>query len=153
MSPIPATKPPAPEQTSSATHASITAGVLRHGKMLHHISLLITFLIVAQVMLSRIFEKRVPHPWLLAVVVLSGVLEFWFAARVALDADLFETIASEKSDLKQFDEAMARLGMAKPEKAGRTVDERATGALRLFKRQGLFLAIQVAVFACSLMLS
>ena len=143
---------PAPEQTSSAIHASITAAVLRRGEMLHHISLLLTFLILAQAMLCRIFERRTPHPWLLAVAVLSGVLEFWFAARVALDADLFETIASEKTDLKQFDKAMARLGMAKPEKAGRSVDERSRGALRLFKRQGLFLAIQVAAFACSLIL-
>jgi hypothetical protein len=149
---ISAPKPPAPEQTSSAMHSSITAAVLRRGKMLHHISLLLTFLVVAQVMLCRIFEKRVPHPWLLAAVIISGALEFWFAARVALDADLFATIASERSDLKQFDEAMARLGMAKPEKAGRTVDERARGALHLFKRQGLFLAIQIAAFACSLFL-
>ena len=144
---------PAPEQTSSAIHASITAGVLRRGAMLHHISLLLTFLILAQFMLCRIFEKRMPHPWLLAVVVISGTLEFWFAARVALDADLFETIASEKSDLKQFDAAMVRLGMAKPEKVGRSVDERASGALHLFKRQGFFLAIQAAAFACSLFFS
>jgi hypothetical protein len=153
MSQIPATRPPAPEQTSPAVHASITAGILRRGAMLHHISLLFNFLIPAEVILCRILAKRVPHPWLLAVSLLAGVLEFWFAARVALDAGLFETIADEKTDIKQFDAAMVSLGMAKPEKAGRSVEERARGALRLFRRQILFFAIQAIAFACSFILS
>jgi hypothetical protein len=78
-------------------------------------------------------------------VVLLGVIEFWLAARVALDAALFDTIAGRGTDLEGFDRAMMALGLMPSGKASRPLAWRIGGAFRLIKLQALALAAQLIV--------
>jgi len=75
-------------------------------------------------------------------VVAIGLVEFWLAARVAIDADLFAALGGD--DLAPFDEAMRRLGLMPEGKAGRPIEVRIQGALRLLKFQVALLVLQIA---------
>lgn len=127
--------------------AMVTASLLRRGKMLHHIALI--FPVFALVL---IIVRRTKYALPLGVSLLLGVAEFWFALRVALDADLFGGLASEKTDTAGMDKALAKLGLVKEGKTGRSMEDRAKGGLRLLKLQTLCLAGQIAAFsACFFM--
>jgi len=83
-------------------------------------------------------------------VVVVGLIEFWLAARVAIDADLFAALG--EGDLARFDEAMHRLGLMPEGKAGRPMDDRIRGALRLLKLQGAMLLLQIVAAFIGMML-
>ena len=120
----------------------IAAALLRRGTMVHAMSAALTLGGIAAVVFG--FHGMWP-------VVVVGVIEFWLAARVAIDADLFSALG--ESDLAQFDEAMRRLGLMPQSKAGRPMDNRIRGALRLLKLQGAMLLLQiVAVFIGKMLL-
>jgi len=88
-----------------------------------------------------------PDMWPVVVV---GLVEFWLAARVAIDADLFAALGED--DLARFDEAMRRLGLMPESKAGRPMDDRIRGALRLLKLQGAMLLLQIVLAFIGMML-
>jgi len=126
--------------------AAVTAALLRRGKMLHYASLLILFL--SPFLLVTKGTSGLPS---LAVVVALGLLQFWFAFRVSLDADLFEGLAGDKTDTAGMDKALARLGLVKPDQSGRSMEDRAKGGIRLLKLQALCLLGQILAFlACFL---
>jgi hypothetical protein len=79
------------------------------------------------------------------VIVVLGVIEFWLAARVAIDAELFNVLAARPSDLAGFDRAMQGLGLMPSSKAIRPLAQRIRGAFRLLKLQALTLGAQVTV--------
>lgn len=76
---------------------------------------------------------------------LAGLVELYFAFRVALDAVLFRQLARDGADWQSFDGAMTRLGLLPPAKAGRSAEARIAGALRLLRCQAVALAVQVAL--------
>ena len=98
--------------------------------------------------------KRQGLGWLSvgAAIVVPGIVEFWLAARVALDAELFDAIAAKEADLDGFDRAMQALGMMPQDKPGRTLADRAQGAFRLLKLQGLMLGLQMAALVLGVLL-
>lgn len=128
--------------------AMITAAVLRRGRMLHHISLILSALVLAQFSLQHLYQNGPIGTclWMQALVLLLGLTELWFAARVALDADLFDAIAGTKLDIIELDKAMTRLGLTIEGKAGRSMEDRARGGFRLLKMQGLCLLGQTVGF-------
>jgi hypothetical protein len=128
--------------------AIITAAVLRRGRMLHHISLILSALVLAQFLLLGLYKTDALAAWprILALVIVFGIAEIWYAARVALDADLFEAIGGAKLDATGLDRAMMRLGLTIEAKAGRGMEERARGGFRLLKLQGLCLLGQTVAF-------
>jgi hypothetical protein len=131
-----------PESADGAWSAAIAAAILRRGALLHTASLLLTVAtIVAGV------ATRPGSAWLVAIAVVAVlcVVEFWLAARVALDAELFDVLAARPSDLAQFDRAMQSLGLMPAPKANRPLADRIRGAFRLLKLQALTLGLQVAV--------
>jgi hypothetical protein len=75
---------------------------------------------------------------------MAGLCEAFFAARVALDADLFGQIARGDLDLERLDAAMDRLGLASPEKLARPLRPRIDGALRLLRLQAAWFLLQLA---------
>jgi hypothetical protein len=131
-----------PEAADSAWSAAIAAAILRRGSLLHAASLVLT---VAALIAGA--ATRPGDAWLVAIaaVVVLGVIEFWLAARVALDAELFDVIAARPSDLAGFDRAMQGLGLMPPGKANRPLANRIHGAIRLLKLQALTLGVQVTV--------
>jgi hypothetical protein len=125
-----------------AWSAAIAAAILRRGTLVHTASLILTG--------AALFFGATTRPeivWLIAasLVVVLGLVEFWLAARVALDADLFDTLAARQTDLAGFDRAMQRLGLMPSAKTGRSLDARIRGALRLLKLQALMLGLQLVV--------
>lgn len=131
-----------PEAADDAWSAAIAAAILRRGSLLHSASLFLTL-----VALIGGAATRPAGAWLvaIAVIVVLGVIEFWLAARVALDAELFDILAARPSDLAGFDRTMQGLGMMPPGKANRPLADRVHGAFRLLKLQALTLGVQVTV--------
>jgi len=131
-----------PDVADDAWSAAIAAAILRRGSLLHAASLVLT--LVALIVGTA---TRPGGDWLaaIAVIVVLGVIEFWLAARVALDAELFDVIAARPRDLAGFDRAMQGLGLMPPGKVNRPLANRVRGAFRLLKLQALTLGMQVAV--------
>ena len=79
------------------------------------------------------------------LVALAGLVEMYFALRVAFDQALFNRIAGarEAPDFAVMDEALMRLGLMPASKAGRPVAARVAGASRLLQLQILAFAVQV----------
>lgn len=125
-----------------AWSAAIAAAVLRRGAMIHTASLL---LLGIAVVVGAAARADVAFLIAAGVIVVLGALEFWLAARVALDADLFDAIAARRADLAGFDCAMQGLRLMPPAKAGRPIDARIRGALRLLKLQAVTLGLQLVV--------
>ena len=131
-----------PKAADDAWSAAIAAAILRRGSLLHTASLVLTLVALIGGAATR------PGGALLVAVALIGVLgviEFWLAARVALDAELFDILAARPSDLAGFDRAMQGLGLMPPGKANRPLADRIQGAFRLLKLQALTLGVQVTV--------
>ena len=103
--------------------AAFTSAALRRGNMIHHISLFLSAFVLAQVFFKGVIISICP-----ATVLILGLAEFWFALRVAIDADLFEKIADGQLDTRQLDEDLLQLGLIKKEKTGRDMQDRSRGA-------------------------
>nr|WP_298136271.1 hypothetical protein [uncultured Pseudomonas sp.] len=90
-----------------------------------------------------------------AALVLLGLVEKYWALRVALDAELFQRLAGDAERLVQrtldLDQALIGLGLQPADKTDRSWDERSRGALRLLRLQALALLAQV-LLAVSLLL-
>lgn len=125
--------------------AAFSSAALGRGNMIHHISLFLSALVLAQVFFKGVIISICP-----ATVLILGLAEFWFALRVAIDADLFEKIAAGQLDTRQLDEALLQLGLIKKEKTGRDMQDRSRGAFRLLKLQGICLFLQGAAFCAAL---
>lgn len=122
--------------------AAIAAAVLRRGAMIHTVSLLLAGVAV---LVGGAARQDVTFLAAAGVIVVLAAVEFWLASRVALDADLFDALASRDTDLAGFDRAMLGLGLMPPGKAGRPLDARIRGAFRLLGLQALTLGLQVAL--------
>ena len=125
-------------QPDAAWSAIIAGAILRRGAMVHVASSILTFGALLGIALAKI--------WLGVGVtmVLLGLVEFWLAARVALDVELFDAIA-RSGDLEGFDRTMQALGLMPADKANRALGLRIRGALRLLWLQALALVAQIAV--------
>lgn len=134
---------------ADAWPATIAAALLRRGAMVHAMSSALTAAALLGGVAAALFDGRGVLP-VAAVIVIAGLAEFWLAARVAIDADLFAALAD--GDLARFDEAMRRLGLMPQHKAGRPIDERIRGALRLLKLQVALLAVQIAALLAAMVL-
>jgi hypothetical protein len=138
-----------PRETSAddAWSATIAAAVLRRGTMVHAASLVLTLAALLTGIAMSLVSAKPGVGWLSVgvAVVLSGAVESWLAARVAIDAELFGALAAKGTDLEGFDRAMLALGLMPADKVGRALGLRIGGALRLLKLQALALAAQVLV--------
>ena len=126
---------------------TIAAALLRRGALVHAMSAVLT---VASLLGGIVLDMGGVR-LVAGVVVVVGLAEFWLAARVAIDADLFAALAG--NDFAHFDEAMQKLGLMGDDKAGRPIEARIRGALQLLKLQTAFLLLQIAaLFAAMLVL-
>jgi hypothetical protein len=143
----------APARTDGRWSATIAAAILRRGSMAHVASLILT---IAALVCCAVVTTLAPEPrrlWLVvaAIVVAAGVAESWLAARVVLDADLFDAIAASGGDLEGFDRAMIKLGLMRVDKASRALVARIASALRLLKLQLAALGLQLGMFVAGIL--
>lgn len=88
---------------------------------------------------------------LTAFVGCLGLAGLWLAARVKLDAQLFEALAAGRiATLQSLDTVLAGLGLVKAggrssRDHSRSLQDRQRGALALLKRQALCVALQTAL--------
>lgn len=122
---------------------SVLAAFLQTGRMLDHagsLALLLSWLLLLQVGVSSAFIG-----WIGFGLSVLALLEKYYAWRVALDANLFDCLAQNRSrDLAQFDAAMAAfLRPGREVSPERTMESRFMGARRLFLRQVALVLLQM----------
>lgn len=128
----------------------IVASLLRRGKALDNLSTGLTLLCLGFGLIQLLITTT--NALLLIVVVIGvllGILEKYYALRVAFDGDLFHMVASDPQWLSDrtaaLDDALGQLGLAPVDKTGRSWALRSQGALKLLRQQVLFLAVQLLV--------
>lgn len=88
------------------------------------------------------------------LTVLLGLVQKYWAARVAIDAELFSLLATKnhhtEEALAELDYALQQLSLAPITEHTRSLEERGRGALRLLRWQLIFFSTQVIfiVAAC-----
>lgn len=123
-----------PQHPSFAARCQACAARLHGQRDVGAFALLISGLAMAALALglSGFWRLGVPASAALATALTAGLVERYLAVRLALDAHLFDALARGRiADLATLDEALAALSLAPPEKAGRALAQRTSGALRL----------------------
>jgi hypothetical protein len=139
------------ENPNPAEQARLAAQFLAQGKAIDAWSLAATLLAV----LGTVFAPSHTGQIGFLCAVLMGLVQRYYAFRVALDADIFRAWAERwatdaslaSSDLSAFDSALASLGLGKPQPVCRSVEQRGRAALRLLAWQALALLLQLIVLA------
>ncbi|MFV3304969.1 hypothetical protein ACNFBT_06785 [Pseudomonas sp. NY15181] len=125
----------------------LVASLLRRGSSLNGLSSALTVLALALGFYGVLMASAsLAFSLSMALLVLLGLAQKFYAMRVALDADLFQAMANAGDALpertKQLDDALTTYAGVPAEKAGRPWAERSRGALALLRRQALLCAAQ-----------
>ncbi|BBP80326.1 hypothetical protein CCU68_05925 [Pseudomonas gingeri NCPPB 3146 = LMG 5327] len=128
----------------------VVASLLRRGRSLDQLSTGLTVLGVLSGLAPLLIGTLSSWCLLLSVwLVLTGLLQKYWALRVAFDADLFQLMAGEPSGLgdrtEALDQALHDLGLQPRHTPARPWAERSRGALGLLKRQALLLIVQISL--------
>jgi hypothetical protein len=126
------------------------SALLQQGQIIDRLSRLLT--VSAVVLLIGASAFRVASPPLavaLALAVLAGVAEAYYAVRVGFDAVLFDRLGGPGAmDLAALDAALVQLGLSPASNSGRPLEQRIAGAQRLLYKQAAAFVIQVAILLC-----
>ncbi len=129
--------------------AAAGALLLEQGKRIDRISRAVTLIAVAGMLLvaslPALSARGAAAP--LALVVLLGLGQAFYALRVDFDARLFAALGSGSppETLGRLDVALIGLGLLPQAKAGRALEPRLAGAMRLMRWQAALLAGQLLV--------
>ncbi len=129
--------------------AAAGALLLEQGKRIDRISRAVTLIAVAGMLLvaslPALSARGAAAP--LALVVLLGLGQAFYALRVDFDARLFAALGSGSppGTLGRLDAALIGLGLLPQAKAGRALEPRLAGATRLMRWQAGLLAGQLLV--------
>ena len=122
----------------------VAACLLRRGRALDHLSTGLTLLGVILGLAPLLMLPVAPIVLLLSLgIIIFGLLQKYWALRVALDADLFALMADTLHHTPQLDLALQSLGLQTANKAGRPWTERCHGALALLHKQAWLFGAQV----------
>lgn len=121
----------------------VVASLLRRGRSLDQLSTgltLLGFLFgLAQLLMASISTICL----LLALwMIVLGLLQKYWALRVAFDADLFTLLARDTERTPDLDQALQTLGLQSAKRVGRPWTERRRGALKLLRKQAWLLGAQ-----------
>jgi hypothetical protein len=122
----------------------VMAAMLRRGRMLHAVSAPVTVTSFIAAPALAVFGGPPLLTIDASITFIAGLIETFFAMRVALDADLFDDLAGGRLDLDSLDTAFERVGLASGERLGRPLAERLEGARRLLRVQAGWLLLQLA---------
>ena len=117
-------------------------------------SLVLTLIAVANLTLVPVAAPDAIGAIVLHIgVLVMGLMVQWLAFRVRFDAALFADLSARAQhnalDLQRFDGAMVALNLMLPTRAGRDIDARCRGALRLLRVEGYLVVAQAASLACA----
>ncbi len=140
---------------ASEMQLQLVAGLLRQGKALDRLSGALTLLALVIGLGPLLgFMALSTGAAVCIALLLCGLIQKYYALRVALDAELFATLAAAPEQLErrttELDQALLRLGR-KAEPA-RSWEQRSQGALRLLRLQGLWLVLQLVVALAAIVL-
>lgn len=121
--------------------AAIVAGLLRRGRALGVVAGVLSAAATAASLAALLMGQKLVALGF-ATTLMPGLVSLWFSFRTALDADFFDGLARH-GDLAAFDRAMLSLGLMTADRAGRPLEARARGALRLLKTQAVAVAVQM----------
>ncbi len=133
---------------------AIVSIVLREGERVDRLSRGLTVASLAGMVAAGMLVGRpaLPGMLLLGAAALAGLAEIYLAARVGIDAALFQRLAAgaDDPDWAVLDAALTRLGMLPAAKAGRPAAARIAGAARLLRWQIAALLVQLGfLIACA----
>lgn len=123
----------------------ITAGFLRSGRMLAGASNFAAVAAAAGALLAHAFAARC----LCAVSMVCWPAACYLGVRVSIDAALFREMSGQPAEgAEALDELLRLWGMgnARPD---RSIAQRSLGAIRLWKRLGAAVAVQMASLAAA----
>ena len=122
----------------------VVASLLRRGRSLDQLSTGLTLLGVLFGLAQLLMACITPVCLILAVwMIVLGLLQKYWALRVAFDADLFSLMARDVERTQDLDQTLQTLGLQSSKRAGRPWTERRRGALKLLRKQAYLLAAQV----------
>ena len=136
----------------------VTASLLRQGRSLDQLSTGLTLLGVLFGLAQLLITSIIPLCLILSTgLIILGLLQKYWALRVAFDADLFALVARNAEPLpertRSLDLALQNLGLQSATRAGRPWAERQRGALKLLRKQAILLAAQVLLTLAALLAS
>ncbi|MEO6675821.1 MAG: hypothetical protein ABIO21_00475 [Pseudomonas sp.] len=126
----------------------VVASLLRRGRSLDQLSTGLTLLGLLFGLLQLLLITPVALGLSLSAwLIVLGLLQKYWAFRVAFDADLFALVARDADALpdrtQALDHALQSLGLQPANRAGRPWVERQRGALKLLRNQAVLLLAQV----------
>lgn len=140
---------------ASEMQLQLVAGLLRRGKCLDRLSgaLSLLALVIGLGPLLGFMALSTGAAVCIALL-LCGLIQKYYALRVALDAELFATLAAAPEELDrrtaELDQALLSLG--RKTAPTRSWEQRSKGALHLLRLQGLWLALQLMVALAAMVL-
>ncbi|MBX3503296.1 MAG: hypothetical protein KF889_27950 [Alphaproteobacteria bacterium] len=121
------------------------ADLLDQGRLIHGIAGPLTVAgAIAVPVLSLLSKPPAIVLVAISVSVALGLAETLLALRVGFDAAALRRMAGHQDGASRFDAALAALGLAGAERAGRPMADRSRGCLRLLRLQAVAAILQVA---------
>lgn len=142
---------------SSDTALALTASLLRRGRQVERLSDVISLLALAYGLAPLVgAPAHLPGTLLCAGLLVAGLMQKFWALRVALDAELFDHLAAQPERLaartQALDHALFALGLKPTQADDRDGQARSLAALGLLRRQMLCFAVQVLLALAGLLL-
>jgi hypothetical protein len=126
---------------------SVAAAVLARGHMLHQLAVALAILALVALLALGFLSPIGAQLQMagMALTLLASLCETLLAARVALDTDLFRSLAAGELDLATLDAGLRQLAMVKRAKLGRPLAGRLAGAMRLLELQAGCLLVEALI--------
>ncbi|AIG03875.1 Uncharacterised protein [Pseudomonas fluorescens] len=122
----------------------VVASLLRRGRSLDQLSTGLTLLGVLFGLAQLLMASIAPICLLLSLwMIILGLLQKYWALRVAFDADLFALMARDVERTGELDQTLQTLGLQPANRPSRPWAERQRGALKLLRKQAYLLGAQV----------
>ncbi|CAM2873483.1 MULTISPECIES: hypothetical protein [Pseudomonas] len=122
----------------------VVASLLRRGRSLDQLSTGLTLLGVLFGLAQWLMVSITPICLLLSLwMIILGLLQKYWALRVAFDADLFALMAKDIERTGELDQTLQTLGLQPANRPSRPWTERRRGALKLLRKQAYLLGAQV----------
>lgn len=126
----------------------LIASLLRRGRQIDQLSTGLTLLGLAGGLLPMLIGRgNLLMALPCALLILFGLVQKYWAIRVALDAELFAILAADplqrETRIAGLDSALVELSLQPATQTARPWDARIHGARRLLRLQGLWLAAQL----------
>ncbi|WP_437879860.1 hypothetical protein [Pseudomonas sp. LRF_L74] len=127
---------------SADWNLALVAALLRRGRALDSVSTGFTLVALASGLICQLNALSAP---LCALLLVAGLLQKYWAVRVALDAELFQALANSSdlaADSQGLDRALIDNGLVASAQTTRSWPSRCQGALKLLKYQAATVVFQ-----------